>query len=387
MLADDLTGALDTAAPFAGRGLRTRVLPWHGPGLAGVAAAARGCDVLVLDTASRHVPARSAAIRVGRGVRAARAAGVERFYKKIDSTLRGNVAAELDAFRRATAAALVPVVPAFPQLGRTVRGGHVYVDGQPLEQTPFADDPRSPIRTGRIADVLAGRRGFQVYDAETDEDLYRVALDIRRTHLGQATAGSAGFAHELARDIAPRRRAPEAPPPVPGPMLVLNGSRHPTAHAQVSALIAAGATGVRVPGCGTRARSGASRSEVESARTLLASHLAAGEDVVLSVPAAEDAAARRPVTEADALACAATAAQCIRGLTPGVLVVIGGDTAAAVVRDAGWHVLDVAGEVLPGVAAARPPAGAATRWLLTKAGGFGDAGTLVALRDRMRAPS
>src|SRR5689334_10110997 len=101
VIADDLTGALDTAAPFAAHGWRTCVVPWSGasgrstrwPRVVGAN------DVVVVDTASRHVAPREAARRVS----AAAAAGRGRhLYKKIDSTLRGNVAAELGAFRAAT---------------------------------------------------------------------------------------------------------------------------------------------------------------------------------------------------------------------------------------------------------------------------------------------
>src|SRR5436190_3182646 len=100
VIADDLTGALDTAAPFAAHGWRTCVVPWPGR-----SARSRSWqrvvganDVVVVDTASRHVAPREAARRVAAAVVAARRAdGGYQLYKKIDSTLRGNVAAELAA--------------------------------------------------------------------------------------------------------------------------------------------------------------------------------------------------------------------------------------------------------------------------------------------------
>src|SRR5689334_23044685 len=107
IIADDLTGALDTAAPFAARGWRTCVVPWPGPSPRALSAAVRRSsadhDVVVVDTASRHVAANEAGRRVRAVVAAARrvdadAASPRAFYKKIDSTLRGHVAVELAAF-------------------------------------------------------------------------------------------------------------------------------------------------------------------------------------------------------------------------------------------------------------------------------------------------
>jgi len=65
-------------------------------------------------------------------------------YKKVDSTLRGNVAAETDAALTASGADLALVAPAFPAAGRTTRDGVHYVDGTPLDETEYADDENGP---------------------------------------------------------------------------------------------------------------------------------------------------------------------------------------------------------------------------------------------------
>src|SRR4051812_10256876 len=129
VIADDLTGALDTAAPFAARGWRTCVVPWPGSSTLATATEwqrmAGASDVVVVDTSSRHVAPREAARRVraavtaAQGIRRRRGADAYQLYKKIDSTLRGNVAAELAAFRATTGVARLPLAPAFPAQGRT----------------------------------------------------------------------------------------------------------------------------------------------------------------------------------------------------------------------------------------------------------------------------
>src|SRR5215210_4100075 len=93
VIADDLTGALDTAAPFAAYGWRTCVVPWPGRSARTIATAvrqaARAHDVVVVDTASRHVAPREAGRRIADVVTAARravaaeAGTAGHFYKKI----------------------------------------------------------------------------------------------------------------------------------------------------------------------------------------------------------------------------------------------------------------------------------------------------------------
>ncbi len=92
IIADDLTGASDTGVQLARRGLHTIVaLDPHQP------ASVPDCDVLVVDTDSRALTGPEAYATVARAVRKVMTAGYQPVYKKLDSTLRGNIGAELDA--------------------------------------------------------------------------------------------------------------------------------------------------------------------------------------------------------------------------------------------------------------------------------------------------
>ena len=141
IIADDLTGALDVAGPFASRGQPTFVVV-KDEGCPPDQFA--GATVVSINSASRHLAPTDAAARV-RGVveRLCTPAG-EICIKKIDSTLRGNVAAETLAAMHALGRANAIIVPAFPAQGRTVVGGMVHVNGVPLPQTGFARDALSP---------------------------------------------------------------------------------------------------------------------------------------------------------------------------------------------------------------------------------------------------
>ena len=391
VIADDLTGALDTAAPFAAHGWRTCVVPWPGPssrtGSPSWPRVAGASDVVVIDTASRHVAPREAARRVKAVVAAARRAeaGAARdgrhFYKKIDSTLRGNVAAELAAFRAATAVACLPLAPAFPAQGRTTRDGAVWVDGRPLRQSAAARDALAPAVSGDLA-RLAPPHALDVIDARTDADLRRIATRLARDARLGAVAGSGGLAGAIAARFGSRRRA-TAPRALPGGVLVVSGSAHPAAQAQARALVAAGALGLIAPID--------PRTPIRDRRAtevLAIDALSAGRTVVLACPAL-DAGARVPVRRAAAAATrlAAIARAVVTSGTAGAVFTVGGDTTAAIVAAMGWAPLAVDGALVPGVAVVRlkvPSARVAgPRWLITKSGGFGDPHTLRRLVRRL----
>src|SRR5919199_5928769 len=138
VVADDLTGAADSGVQLARSGYRTAVA-FRGASIPPT----EDLDAVAADTDSRPLPAGFAAKRVleaGRAVRDARIV-----YKKIDSTLRGQVPAELAAALKATGREKAIVAPAFPSAGRTTRGGVLLVYDEPVHETDLAHDPRTPV--------------------------------------------------------------------------------------------------------------------------------------------------------------------------------------------------------------------------------------------------
>jgi uncharacterized protein YgbK (DUF1537 family) len=388
VIADDLTGALDTAAPFAAHGWRTCVVPWPGPAPRAIAGAvrraARTHDVVVIDTASRHVAAREAAHRVRAVVTAARradagATGTGAFYKKIDSTLRGNVVAELAAFRAAAAVDCLPLAPAFPAQGRTTRGGAVWVDGGPLSASAAAHDALAPALSGDLA-RLGPPGALEVFDARTDADLRRIAIALTRAGRLGAVVGSGGLAGAIAASLGSTRRAarPSLAASTRG-VLVVSGSAHPAAQAQARALVAAGALGLIAP---IDART--SSRDRHAAEALALAALAAGRPVVLACPplaAGTRVSPRRAAAAAARLA--ALAAAVVTAGPVGAVFTVGGDTTAAMVAAMGWAPLVVAGVLVPGVALVELDARRSRpAWLITKSGGFGDPQTLRRLVRR-----
>src|ERR687896_800397 len=142
VIADDLTGAADAGVQLVHAGYRTAVF------FSESEVFAKDFDAVSFDTDSRALPAGFAAKRVLEAARAAREARI--VYKKLDSTLRGNVAAELAAALGGARRERVVVAPAFPAAGRTTAGGIQRVRGAPVDETEIANDPNTPVSEAHV---------------------------------------------------------------------------------------------------------------------------------------------------------------------------------------------------------------------------------------------
>lgn len=238
IIADDFTGALDTGVQFAARGAATRVVTDLAYDFAGADA-----EVLVLVAETRHLPPKEAYGVVYQAAQNARRAGIPYIYKKTDSALRGNIGSELAAVMDAAGSDTIAFLPAFPKMGRVTRNGIHYVDGVPVAESVFGQDPFEPVRASAVAEVISGQTaapvalhrldeaaapaapGIQVYDAETDEDLARIGRELGPGGL-RLCAGCAGFATALADILGLRGPAPRMPL-LPRALFVACGSVNP----------------------------------------------------------------------------------------------------------------------------------------------------------------
>jgi uncharacterized protein YgbK (DUF1537 family) len=234
IIADDLTGAADTAAAIARPGAPVRA--WLGSRPLGPVASA-----VAVTTDSRHRPADQAVEATRASAEALREAGATLLYKKVDSNLRGNVAAELGAVME-VAGGPVLFAPAFPQRGRTTVGGVQSVEGVPVAETEMGRDPQAPARCSDVVRLLvdgwrtevrptvqlcplevvrAGAEAIRarlregevlVCDAETDADLEAAAEAALAHPEVRLVGGCAGLAAALARRLygeRPRATWPE----------------------------------------------------------------------------------------------------------------------------------------------------------------------------------
>lgn len=386
VVADDLTGTLDTAAPFAagGRATVAAVDGRHVVAALRHALAADGgaASVIGLNAASRHLPAPRARQVMARIGAALAARPPRHLFKKVDSTLRGNVIAETDALMAATGHVRAVIAPAVPAQGRTVRGGDVYVDGVPLPDTEFARDrttaapPLSLMeRAGRAAPgrSVAFRRpgqalptrGLAIFDAESDGDLDAIAATVMAAVAAGEPApllvGAAGLAQALDRALAAPgiRAAPEPDPAALGlcaPILFVVGSRSATTRAQVAALREAEPDLVTLSLPGGRLPDGRAAGDPPTAPVTL-----------IEVPA-------RPDDQPPARVAAGVGRVAATLLESGgfaTLVVTGGDIAGAVFAALGLNLVRVAGQFTAGIPLLTVAIGGRSRTVITKAGGFG----------------
>ena len=374
VIADDLTGACDAGACFAGRG---RV---------GVFVDAASVDarreVASIDTDSRALPPAAAADRVRRAARDLKARlGQGLVFKKIDSTLRGPVAAEIEALLDESGRPAALVCSAFPQQGRTVAGGWLHVDGRPAHTTAIAADPaypgdlsdvaailrrtaRRPVRHLPLARVRGGGSGLRqaladgevivTADAERDADLDALA-SAALAEPDLVLAGSAGLARAVSAQLG--WAEPSACVPGSGAWLVIAGSLHPVTRAQVRALRAAGVTFAEI--------GGVAAPDLDR----LAAALAERRPALLTTaePAAPAAAGRH----AAARALAAAAAAVVAIARPDGIAATGGDTARAVMAALGADRIELAGAPAPGLALGELVTPRMTIPWFSKAGGFG----------------
>jgi uncharacterized protein YgbK (DUF1537 family) len=143
IVADDLTGAMDSSGYFASLGFSTVVV--LDPNFSSDAA------VLVITTNSRAEAPEVARERVRQAMQVMAGRVV---YKKIDSTLRGNIGEELRVAVEVMASEKAVVAPAFPAVGRTTADGVLLVNGVPVAETQFANDPISPVKESSIPRLL-----------------------------------------------------------------------------------------------------------------------------------------------------------------------------------------------------------------------------------------
>lgn len=387
VIADDVAGGLDAGVAFVTSGetlLRLPDAPEPNP-------LPRS---LVLDTESRRLPPQEAWTRAAGAAWRLRELGAVRVYKKIDSTLRGAWAWELEAARVALEAPSVLVAPAFPAVGRTTRGGRVYVGGVPLEATPVGTSSHvvehlcalgrpvghlhlSDVRADgdALADRLVGEREagnvYIVADAEREEDLLALTRAAARANLDRLSCGSGGLAAAWAA-LGPVASCPspsDSSPPLPAPVLVVAASRQPITHRQLVRLIAE-----------TRASCfwfGDEPRDFELARAVADVRVAlgAGRPCVM---------ATEPTDGPDRPQVAVALAQAVRdGLAAqplGTLVVIGGETAFCLMRAVEADGVRLRRQRAPGLPEGTLDGGL---WdgvtVVTKAGGFGDEETLVTL--------
>ncbi len=411
VVADDLTGANDTAVQFSKRGLRTVVIV-DAQSLHGTPPDA---DIVVVNTATRDAQPNKAHAICFAAVEALRSYGVQLLYKKLDSTLRGNVGVELMASLEAFGGQAALVAPAFPAVGRITVGGYQLAGQQltglpahaPLYAAEHAHLPTLLAKTvgdavGHVAlmqvrqsvhtleqhfrDEVSNGRRLLVADAIDEHDLHQAARAYRASGVGAVIAGSGGLAGTVPSVWALRRSQHDSRPPS-APVVILAGSLHIATRRQLATL-AALSDAPRWMQVHTQRLDEPRERSAEQKRVIdeCLGELARDRDVVVSTAFADVHSPAAPPGDElgmrlrsringlfGRLAREATSARPHVGL-----VVTGGDIAEAVLDELGIQGLVIEDEVRPGIHFGRSAEGPLEGLrIISKAGGFGGATALV----------
>lgn len=409
VIADDITGALDTGVHFSGCGAVTRVVLTLDGTLP-------SCDVLVFDAETRHLLSHDAYQKVFQAVRRAIDLGIRYIYKKTDSALRGNIGSELAALLDASVQAQLPFFPAYPKMNRCTIGGVHYIDNVPVSQSVFGKDPFEPVTTSfipdlihqetncpasccapltDIADDIPSTSGILVFDGSSDEELRLTGKRFFETGKQFVFAGCAGFASVLPDLIGFAGMKKAAPPAAFAQkrLLVVCGSVNPITQAQLDAAEPAGFYRYRISP--DRKLNPGSWNCPEGSAEL--DHLARQLGKYrLSILDSNDAdenrstkklAARLQLSIEDVRQrISQSIGILVQGLVDrgigGAVLVTGGDTFVEYLKRMDVTEIEPVCEFFPGVVLSNMGPGG-HRYIISKSGGFGDPKLFIRLAERL----
>jgi len=416
IIADDLTGAADTGVQLAKRSFYTILLPF-GMENAEFSCQFRKTQIVALSTNTRGMKPELAYGVVRDLVVLLKELHPQSIYKKIDSTLRGNVGVEIEAILDATGNDLAVLAPAFPDSGRTTVDGIHLVNGQPLAQTEAASDPVSPVRESHIPTLLGSQTGLRVghiklrevrqgptslqkailhhiengeriivFDAVTNQDLNNIARIGMLMPSPPLMVGSAGLADQISSLLKPSELLAD----------------HPVAHREsdegMILIISGSLSAITLKQLDEIRRSGKGKViTIETHKLIEDQNPERENDIIaeiISAAGACEAAGFQSVTRNCRYERASSLQvveylgriagrivnECPRPIRG--LIITGGDTAMAVFKHLGISRVRLVDEILPGVPYGQVVGGnLAGMDIITKAGAFGAEDALVKCVD------
>jgi len=398
IIADDLTGSLDTGLQFRKKGLTTIVpLDCNAP--------QPKAQALVINTNSRNLPGDISYQKVYKICRRLKARAI---YKKIDSTMRGNVGKEALAILKAQKIPRAVVVPTIPVLGRTVERGILRVHGIPLLQTPYARDPFHPLWSSKVSELLHGETGVQVdhvelkevrrgpfhlaeqierssarllsLDAVLQSDLKSIASACKLLPGRVLPCGSVGLADEVGPFSKEGKEAKRWA--FRGPLLIISASRNPTTAGQIETARLRSRFHLLEPDLARLSNPRMSKSEIETIFQRLVDIFSTEPGAILTTTFQKHLPGKETMIPQ---ALGKAAVRLLGKVRLGGLVLTGGDLAMGVCERLSSVALRVEDEVLPGIPCSTLTAGPFRGLrMVTKAGGFGEKDALWRIIQYLR---
>ncbi len=416
IIADDFTGAGDAGVHFSSLGKEIRLLlDFSSLHVSSLPDDSLFDGNISINCETRFLAPDKAASVVADVIATCRRRGYDRFYKKIDSTMRGNPGAEIEAALGATGKAAALICTAMPETGRTVRDGRIYLSDIPLHETDIGKDPFHPLASSDIADMLAQQThlkaarlslsdiaagdealmqtikahiaaGCRMLIADATSDGHLFALARAALEADCLPVGAGGFARAMANSLSlgggfePETESPQ----LDGPLLAIVGSlaRSSQRQADVAATEGGYRTFYLAPNASLDDIAVLCATVCETEKTTPDTVLLRIDNTGVAPRISKEEGARIA-----ALVGEAALALC-RAYPFKTVFSTGGETAIAVANALGIPAIDLTDELLPGVVL-----GACTSdrvdvtWFISKAGGFGNDQVLLDIKTHLTSHS
>ncbi|OWV81771.1 hypothetical protein ATY77_00520 [Rhizobium sp. R634] len=379
-IADDFTGATDLAGLLARSGVRVSLrigVPQEPP--------ADTAPLEIIALKCRTAPVDEAVAETRAALDWLRRAGAERFFWKycstFDSTPQGNIGPVAEALMTALGTKQTIYCPAFPENGRSIFMGNLFVGEQPLAESPMKDHPLTPMRDSNLLRLLAPQvtspvglanrhavakgaaalRGrlsqlsgdgvtHVVVDAVANDDLYLIA---EACHDMPLLTGGSAIAMPLPeiwlkQGLLKRYEADRAHRFEAGPAIILSGSCSAMTNRQVAAFLSEGRPSLKLDPLDLAENGNGAALDWLSRQDLAATpiiYATAAPDAVRAAQEKLGTERAGTLVEATLAACATRA----RDLGVRRFVVAGGETSGAVTKSLGISRLDIGAEIAPGV--------------------------------------
>lgn len=394
IVADDFTGAMDTAVQFVKQGIATMVTSCMDIDQMKFDSSLK---VLAVNTNSRHDHPEKAYQKVQRIIKKSEKLHIKYIYKKTDSALRGNVGKELEAVWKETKVNVLPFIPAYPANNRITVDGCQYVDGMPVNLSKPGKDLFTPVESALIAEIIHKQsnvpvthtsfweeekpfRGICVYNASSDEELKEIGEVLKTRNQMAVTAGCAGFAKFVPKtlklsSVFGRLKVKQ------GNVLVVSGSINEISLNQMAYMRQKGISGVtlatmdpfdHLPEILERAHRGIQEQGIFLLESIYS---------IEQIDRTEEQLKKNRITILEKLVVAVK--NILQSITIDVLFVIGGDTLQGIMKEMNYEGIIPECELIPGVVLGIVNGGHLQ--IISKSGGFGNENVIELALEQMKS--
>jgi len=396
IIADDLTGAIEAGVQLSKQDIPAMVVIDSNIDLKPVLLNKRN-TAIVVNTESRHLLPEEAATRISKVLLSVKGHGIKWFYKKTDSTMRGNIGAELEAFIYGTNQSVLPYIPAHPKLNRFTCDGFQFIGDILLHQTSFANDPHEPIESSFVPDILKKQSEIEiqlsdptkifpensaieetkiiVFNCKSESDLQSIGETILNNGFQNAIAGTAGFV-EILPKLLPLSSFKINMDPIIGPVLFANGSLNIASQRQVEFAKNQGVVTITLSQSLVSTSDFKITSEYKQITKKIKAEYSSGRNIIISTTDSKNWESPVDSGKRNLQLFSKQTGKIISAIIDEIrvtiLCVFGGDTLTGIMNELEDKYIEAKNEILPGVAITKININSGSIYLLSKPGGYGE---------------